>query len=71
MRVLPAKAGLNIMDPDIIVLDGGASNITEIYTVVPKLLGNYVVGGECNTPVVPAAHGDSSGVRGAAWLNPL
>ncbi len=62
---------INIMDPDIIVLGGGASNIAEIYTAVPKLLGNYVFGRECDTPIVPAIHGDSSGVRGAAWLNPL
>jgi fructokinase len=64
-------AVINIMDPDIIVLGGGASNIAAIYTEVPKLLANYVFGGECDTPVVPALHGDSSGVRGAAWLNPL
>lgn len=62
---------INIMDPDIIVLGGGASNIAEIYTAVPKLLKNYVFGCECDTPIVPAMHGDSSGVRGAAWLNPL
>ncbi|MES2675010.1 MAG: ROK family protein [Pseudomonadota bacterium] len=62
---------INIMDPDIIVLGGGASNIADIYTAVPKLLGNYVFGRECDTPIVPAIHGDSSGVRGAAWLNPL
>lgn len=61
----------NIMDPDIIVLGGGASNIAEIYTVVPQLLNNYVFGFECDTPIIKAVHGDSSGVRGAAWLNPL
>ncbi|RYY01562.1 MAG: ROK family protein [Gammaproteobacteria bacterium] len=64
-------AVINIMDPDIIVLGGGASNIAEIYTVVPQLLSNYVFGFECDTPIVQATHGDSSGVRGAAWLNPL
>ena len=62
---------INIMDPDIIVLGGGASNIAEIYTAVPKLLSKYVFGRECDTPIVQAVHGDSSGVRGAAWLNPL
>jgi len=64
-------AVINIMDPDIIVLGGGASNIAEIYTAVPELLTHYVFGFECDTPIVPAVHGDSSGVRGAAWLNPL
>lgn len=64
-------AVINIIDPDIIVLGGGASNIAEIYTAVPELLSNYVFGFECDTLIVPAVHGDSSGVRGAAWLNPL
>jgi fructokinase len=64
-------AVINIMDPDIIVLGGGVSNIAEIYTAVPQLLSKYVFGFECDTPVVQAVHGDSSGVRGAAWLNPL
>lgn len=64
-------AVINIIDPDVIVLGGGASNIAEIYTRVPPLLARYVFGGECDTPVVQATHGDSSGVRGAAWLNPL
>lgn len=62
---------INTIDPDIIVLGGGASNIRSIYTEVPKLLPHYVFGRECDTPIVPAIHGDSSGVRGAAWLNPL
>lgn len=62
---------INTLDPDVIVLGGGASNIAAIYTEVPKLLPKYVFGGECDTPLVAAIHGDSSGVRGAAWLNPL
>ncbi|HTF96343.1 MAG TPA: ROK family protein [Cellvibrio sp.] len=62
---------INVMDPDVIVLGGGASNIAAIYTEVPKLLPHYVFGRECDTPIVPAVHGDSSGVRGAAWLNPI
>lgn len=62
---------INIMDPDVIVLGGGASNIAAIYAEVPKLLSKYVFGRECDTPIVPAIHGDSSGVRGAAWLNPF
>lgn len=64
-------AVINILDPDIIVLGGGASNIAGIYTQVPLRLSNYVFGGECDTPIRQAVHGDSSGVRGAAWLNPL
>lgn len=64
-------AVINVLDPDIIVLGGGASNIAGIYNEVPKLLSKYVFGGECDTSIVPAIHGDSSGVRGAAWLNPL
>lgn len=62
---------VNVLDPDVIVVGGGVSNIDAIYTAVPKLLPDYVFGGECDTPVVKALHGDSSGVRGAAWLNPI
>lgn len=64
-------AVINVLDPDVIVLGGGASNIAGIYQQVPARLSRYVFGGECDTPVVQAVHGDSSGVRGAAWLNPL
>ena len=64
-------AVINVLDPDVIVLGGGASNIAQIYSTVPTLLPRYVFGGECDTPIVQAVHGDSSGVRGAAWLNPL
>ena len=64
-------AVINILDPDAIVLGGGASNIAGIYTRVPQRLSHYVFGGECDTPILQAVHGDSSGVRGAAWLNPL
>jgi fructokinase len=62
---------INLLDPDVIVLGGGGSNIPDIYRRVPELLRRYVFGGECNTPIVQAHHGDSSGVRGAAWLNLL
>ncbi|RMJ05927.1 Fructokinase [Marinobacter litoralis] len=61
-------AVINVLDPDIIVLGGGMSNAEQIYQELPKRLPNYVFGGECDTPVVRAVHGDSSGVRGAAWL---
>lgn len=59
---------INIIDPDIIVLGGGISNIDEIYQLLPKVLPKYVLGGECRTPVVQNMYGGSSGVRGAAWL---
>tara|TARA_R110002096_G_scaffold91779_4_gene207721 strand:- start:1997 stop:2938 length:942 start_codon:yes stop_codon:yes gene_type:complete len=62
-------AVINILDPDIIVLGGGMSNTKQIYRELPPRLAKYVFGGECRTPVVKAAHGDSSGVRGAAWLS--
>lgn len=64
-------AVINVLDPDVIVLGGGASNIPQIYHRVPELLPRYVFGGECDTPLKKAVHGDSSGVRGAAWLNPI
>ena len=59
---------VNLLDPDVIVLGGGLSNVDELYEMVPPQLANYVFGGEANTPVVRNKHGDSSGVRGAAWL---
>lgn len=61
-------AVVNVLDPDIIVLGGGMSNAEQIYEQLPERLPRYVFGGECDTPVVRAVHGDSSGVRGAAWL---
>jgi fructokinase len=61
---------INILDPDVIVVGGGMSKHEEIYTAVPPLLRKYVYHREPSTPIVPAAHGDSSGVRGAAFLWP-
>ncbi|MCL6742225.1 fructokinase [Kosakonia sp. R1.Fl] len=61
---------VNILDPDVIVLGGGMSNVERLYQTVPVLLRNWVFGGECETPIRKALHGDSSGVRGAAWLWP-
>ncbi|MBF0548388.1 MAG: ROK family protein [Candidatus Riflebacteria bacterium] len=61
---------INILDPDIIVLGGGMSNVSELYEMVPKKLSSYVFGGEAETKLVRSKHGDSSGVRGAAWLWP-
>ncbi|ECC6543610.1 fructokinase [Salmonella enterica] len=62
---------VNILDPDVIVLGGGISNVERLYKTVPSLMKSFIFGGECETPVRKAQHGDSSGVRGAAWLWPL
>lgn len=62
---------INILDPDIIVLGGGVSQVPRLYRDVPQRLKEYVFGQEADTPVVVAKHGDASGVRGAAWLWPL
>jgi predicted NBD/HSP70 family sugar kinase len=64
-----ALAGvINVLDPDVIVLGGGLSNIRRLYEEVPRLWGPYVFSDSVDTRLVPPAHGDSSGVRGAAWL---
>ena len=68
-----ALAGvINLLDPDVIVLGGGLSRITGSYAQVPVLWGRWVFSGGLREPVrtrlLPALHGDSSGVRGAAWL---
>ena len=71
-RLTRALAGvINLLDPDVIVMGGGASQIPRIYKNVPGRLKEHVFGKEADTPVLPAKHGDSSGVRGAAWLWPL
>ena len=62
---------INILDPDVIVIGGGLSQAKHLYESVPKRLAKYVFGGEVDIPVVQAKFGDSSGVRGAAWLWPL
>lgn len=59
---------INIIDPDVIVLGGGMSNIEQLYTNVPKLWDEFVFSDHVTTKLVPPQHGDSSGVRGAAWL---
>lgn len=61
---------INIIDPDVIVLGGGLSNISRLYQNVPKLWTNYVFSDHVATRLVAPQHGDSSGVRGAAWLWP-
>jgi fructokinase len=70
-RMARALAGvINILDPDVIVLGGGMSNITRLYTSVPKLWPRYVFSDDVQTRLVAPRFGDSSGVRGAAWLWP-
>jgi fructokinase len=59
---------INVLDPDVIVLGGGLSNIERLYHNVPRLWGGWVFSDRVDTPLVRAKHGDSSGVRGAAWL---
>ena len=72
MRLAKSLAHVvNMLDPDVIVMGGGMSNVDRLYHTVPQLLKTWVFGGECETPIRKAQHGDSSGVRGAAWLWPL
>lgn len=59
---------INIVDPATIVLGGGLSNIKMLYDAVPLHWNDYVFSDECVTQLLPAKYGDSSGVRGAAWL---
>jgi fructokinase len=70
-RMARALAGIiNVLDPDCVVLGGGVSNIERLYREVPLLLSKYVFSDKATTPIVKAKFGDSSGVRGAAWLWP-
>lgn len=70
-RLARALGGvINVLDPDVIVLGGGLSNIDRLYTRVPELWAPFVFSDRTDTQLVKAAHGDSSGVRGAAWLWP-
>lgn len=64
-------AVINILDPEVIVLGGGLSNMPALYRDVPPLLERHVFSDRVNTRLLPARHGDSSGVRGAAWLWPV
>jgi fructokinase len=61
---------INILDPDVIVLGGGVSNLERLYDRVPRLWGEWVFSDHVATRLVKNKHGDSSGVRGAAWLWP-
>jgi fructokinase len=72
-RVARALAGvINLLDPDVIVLGGGLSRMAHLYTEVPRLWSTWVFSAGANDPMrtrlLPAQHGDASGVRGAAWL---
>lgn len=60
----------DVLDPDAIVIGGGLSNTDELYIGISERISGYAFGGGMHTPVVKAKHGDSSGVRGAAWLWP-
>lgn len=62
---------INILDPDVIVLGGGLSNLERLYDRVPRLWGAHVFSDAVATRLVKNRHGDSSGVRGAAWLWPI
>jgi fructokinase len=59
---------INVLDPDVIVLGGGLSNVERLYASVPRLWGAWVFSDRVDTPLRQALHGDSSGVRGAARL---
>jgi fructokinase len=59
---------INVLDPHVIVLGGGLSNLERLYTGVPQRWATWVFSDRVDTRLVPARHGDSSGVRGAAWL---
>jgi fructokinase len=72
-RLARALAGvINLLDPDVIVLGGGLSLMPHLYTAVPQLWGRWVFAAgadaQVQTRLLPARHGDASGVRGAAWL---
>ncbi len=61
---------VTVLDPDVIILGGGMGNIRRLYRNVPRIWQQYAFSDHVDTPLVPPVHGDSSGVRGAAWLWP-
>ena len=63
-------AVINLLDPEVIVLGGGLSNLSRLYSALPERLPDYVFSDRVDTRLVPPKHGDASGVRGAAWLWP-
>jgi fructokinase len=64
-------AVINVIDPDAVVLGGGLSNIPQLYDALPALVAKHAFSEGIDTTIVQALHGDSSGVRGAAWLWPI
>jgi fructokinase len=70
-RLARALAGvINVLDPDVIVLGGGLSNLSRLYENVPRLWERWIFSDKVDTALKRNRHGDSSGVRGAAWLWP-
>lgn len=68
-RLARGLAGIvNVLDPDVIVLGGGMSNVDRLYEILPARLSAWCFSDGVDTPIRRAVHGDSSGVRGAAWL---
>ena len=68
-RLARSLAGvINVLDPDVVVLGGGMSNVERLYTEVPRLWGRHIFSDHVATRLARNVHGDSSGVRGAAWL---
>lgn len=61
---------INVLDPDAVVIGGGVSKLPTLYETVPALLARWCFSDGVTTPILPAKHGDASGVRGAAWLWP-
>ena len=61
---------INVLDPHVVVLGGGVGNMARLYRNVPRLWGEYVFSDRVATKLLAPVHGDSSGVRGAAWLWP-
>ncbi len=59
---------VNVLDPDVIVLGGGLSNVARLYSEVPRLWKTWAFSDRLDTRLVPPRWGDASGVRGAAWL---
>jgi fructokinase len=71
-RLAKALASVvNLLDPDVVVLGGGISNVESLYRRVPELWTAWIFSDRVDTRLVRAHHGDASGVRGAAWLWPL
>ncbi|MCH1541793.1 MAG: ROK family protein [Alphaproteobacteria bacterium] len=64
-------AVINLVDPEVIVLGGGLSNVDALYTRIPDIWNAYIFSDIIETQLLPNKHGDASGVRGAAWLWPV